>query len=221
MLLPNSGFLSEASPKLIEVLESMATEVRLDPGDVLFEKDDEGDALFAVISGTLEASVLSHDGRKLVLDLMRPGALFGEIALFDPGPRTATIAAIEAARLRRLKNADLVRQIEKSPDFAIDMIRLAGQRMRWMNGQLGDHVFLPLPTRLARKMLHLTTDGETTSKSLTMSQTHLADFVGVTREAVSKVLGEWKRLGIVTAGRREIEIVDRAALQRLADYDIF
>ncbi|MEO0990854.1 MAG: Crp/Fnr family transcriptional regulator [Pseudomonadota bacterium] len=221
MILPKTGFLSDASERLTAMLESLATDVKIETGQVLFDKDDEGDALFAVLSGTLEASVLSPDGRKLVLDVMRPGSLFGEIALFDPGLRTATIEALEPARLRRLKNADLLAEIRKSPELAIDMIRLAGQRMRWMNGQLGDQVFLPLPTRLARKILHLTTDGDKTLDTLSMSQAHLADFVGVTREAVSKVLSEWKKLGILGPGRRDVAILDRDALQQLAEYDLF
>ncbi|MEM8632296.1 MAG: Crp/Fnr family transcriptional regulator [Pseudomonadota bacterium] len=220
-MLPKTGFLSDASPELLDLLEELSKEVRLKPKETLFEKDDPGDAVFAVISGSLETSVLSSDGRRLVLDVMKPGALFGEIALFDPGPRTATIIAIEPTTLRRLKNSDVVAAISESPRLAQDMIKLAGQRMRSMSNQIGDQVFLALSTRLARKILHLTQDGDDVLEHLTMSQAYLADFVGATREAVSKTLSEWSKLGIVSRSRRDIQIHDREALEDLAAADLF
>ena len=134
--LPKSGFLANASADLIALLESLATEVSLRSGDILFEHGDEGDALFAVVDGAIEFSILSADGRKLALDVMKAGALFGEISLFDPGARTATATALEPSRVRRIKNTDVQKAIRETPDLAIDLTRLAGQRMRWMNRQL-------------------------------------------------------------------------------------
>jgi CRP-like cAMP-binding protein len=220
MTLPQTGFLFDASEDLRETLEALASEVTLDKGEVLFDHGDTGDALFAVISGRLEVSVMSEDGRRLVLDIMRPGALLGEIALFDPGERTATVAALEPAVLRRVKNADLSAAIQKRPELGIDLLRLAGQRMRWMSGQIGDQVFLPLPTRLARKVLYLTSGRTEDSDVLMISQAQLADFVGATREAVSKILAEWKRAGVVEPVRGGMAVKNRNALHNLAGQDM-
>ncbi len=220
MTLPQTGFLFDASQGLREILEALATEVVLEKGDVLFDHGDDGDALFAVISGQLEVSVVSEDGRKLVLDIMRPGALLGEIALFDPGPRTATVAAIEPSVLGRLKNGDLTKAIHSIPELGIDLLRLAGRRMRWMSGQIGDQVFLPLPSRLARKVLYLTSGGTDRKDALKISQAQLADFVGATREAVSKILAEWKRAGVVEPVRGGMSVKDRDALHNLAGQDM-
>lgn len=218
-MLPRTGFLAEASDELARALESMAREVTLAPREVLFEQGDPGDALFAVVEGLLEISVLSEDGRKLSLDAMRPGALLGEIALFDPGPRTATATALEPTRLARVQNRDLMAAIRQAPGLGIDMIRLAGQRMRWMSDQINEQVFLPMPTRLARKLLYLVPETTDPGAALTMSQSELAEFVGATREAVSKMLGEWKRQNILAPTRRGIRILDRASLQLLARLD--
>ncbi|MBE1283139.1 MAG: cyclic nucleotide-binding domain-containing protein [Rhodobacteraceae bacterium] len=216
--IPDCGFLSGASERLKDLLEGQATEIRLGQGDILFEQGDDGDALFAITEGSLEFSILSAAGRKLSLDIMRPGAIFGEIALFDPGPRTATATALEPSRVRRIRNPDVLKQIEQHPELAADMIRLAGQRMRWMNMQLNEQVFLPISARLARKLLHLT--GEPGSNTLSMSQSELAEFVGATREAVSKTISAWKRTGVIEATRGGLIIQDRAALTRLADPDL-
>ncbi|MFK7880295.1 Crp/Fnr family transcriptional regulator [Roseobacter sp.] len=215
--LPKTGFLAHASKDLSDLMASVATEVRLAEGEVLFEQGEDGDTLYAIISGALEFSVLSREGRKLSLDVMRPGALFGEIALFDPGTRTATVTALEPARLRGVRNADMLRAIREAPDLGIDMIQLAGERMRWMSSQLNEQVFLPMPARLARKILYLTIDGSKQLSTLTLSQSELAEFVGATREAVSKTLALWKRAGVIEATRGGVVVLDRDALQVMAD----
>ncbi|MEW2917212.1 Crp/Fnr family transcriptional regulator [Ruegeria sp. ANG10] len=217
---PDSGFLSEASDGLKAMLSAQATEIALERGDVLFEQGDEGDALFAILEGTLEVSFLAMSGRKLSLTLMRPGEVFGEIALFDSGPRTATIAAAESSRILRVRQGDVMEQIRQHPDLAVDLIRLAGLRMRWMGSQLNEQVFLPMPIRLARKLLHLSGLQDDPSTRITLSQSELAEFVGATREAVSKTISTWKRDNVVEASRGGLMIQDFQALRELAESDL-
>ena len=217
---PNSGFLSEASERLRVMLSSLATPVSLSQGEVLFEQGDEGDALYALMEGMLEVSFLAMSGRKLALSLMRPGEVFGEIALFDSGPRTATITAAEPSRVLRVRRNDVMNQIREHPDLAVDMIRLAGLRMRWMGAQLNEQVFLPMPVRLARKLLHLANQQEVPSARIALSQSELAEFVGATREAVSKTIATWKRSKVVEASRGGVQIHDFDALRQLAESDL-
>ncbi|MEM1004086.1 MAG: Crp/Fnr family transcriptional regulator [Pseudomonadota bacterium] len=217
---PNSGFLSDASEGLREMLSALASEISLEKNETLFEQGDEGDALYAIISGTLEVSFLAMSGRKLTLTLMRPGEVFGEIALFDSGPRTATIAAAEPSRVLRVRRSDVMKQIRQHPDLAVDMVRLAGLRMRWMGSQLNEQVFLPMPIRLARWLLHLSNLQDNPTERITLSQSELAEFVGATREAVSKTISTWKRDNVVEASRGGLLIQDFEALRELADSDL-
>ncbi|WP_170759241.1 Crp/Fnr family transcriptional regulator [Ruegeria lacuscaerulensis] len=217
---PDSGFLSEASDRLKAMLAAQASEISLDRGDVLFEQGDAGDALYAILEGTLEVSFLAMSGRKLSLTLMRPGEVFGEIALFDSGPRTATIAAAEPSRVLRVRQGDVMNQIRLHPDLAVDMIRLAGLRMRWMGSQLNEQVFLPMPIRLARKLLHLSELQDGPATRIALSQSELAEFVGATREAVSKTISSWKRDNVVEASRGGLMIQDFEALKELAESDL-
>ncbi|MDU9004854.1 Crp/Fnr family transcriptional regulator [Sedimentitalea todarodis] len=217
--LPEIGFLSDVSAGLKEMLSQQATEINLSPGDTLFEQGDEGDALYAIIKGAVEFSVLALDGRKLTLEMMRRGELFGEITLFDPGARTATATAVEETLLFRVRHADVLKQIRRQPELAVDMIHLAGQRMRWMGRQLNEQVFLPLPTRLARKILHLAPEAALSPCKLDLSQAELAEFVGATREAVSKILSIWKRDGVIQGARGGLVIQDWEGLSRLAKPD--
>ncbi len=217
---PNSGFLSDASEGLREMLSALATEISLDKNETLFDQDDEGDALYAIVEGTLEVSFLAMSGRKLTLTLMRPGEVFGEIALFDSGPRTATVTAAEPSKVLRVRRRDVMEQIRQHPDLAVDMVRLAGLRMRWMGSQLNEQVFLPMPIRLARKLLHLSSLQDDPTERITLSQSELAEFVGATREAVSKTISTWKRDNVVEASRGGLLIHDFEALRALAESDL-
>lgn len=219
--LPDAGFLAEASERLKSMLSAQASCVTLKAGEMLFEQGDPGDALFAISSGELEFSILSLNGRKLTLDLMGPGDIFGEIALFDPGPRTATATATLPSQVLRVRSADVQAQLSQHPELAIDMIRLAGRRMRYMGQQLNEQVFLAVPSRLARKLLHLINRCEDGGGTVNLSQTELAEFVGATREAVSKAISTWKRQGVLEPTRGGLRIHDLTALEELADPDQF
>lgn len=207
-MLPAKGFLAEASPALRDALSQRAERVSLASGATLFCEGDVGDALFAVVSGQLDLSVLAEDGRRFGLDLLEPGAVFGEVALFDPGPRTATVTARKTSQLLRLRHEALKSLLRDSPDLAGDMMHLMGQRMRAMSGQLADQVFLSLAPRLARRVLHLSGD----APRLTMSRADLAEHAGATREAVTKVLTGWQRENVISLGRGWIEVQDRPQL---------
>jgi CRP/FNR family cyclic AMP-dependent transcriptional regulator len=220
-MLPETGFLEAASPELFALLDTISVTVKRPAGTVLFSENDTGDALYIVGEGAVEISVLSEDGRKLGLEIMRRGSVFGEIALFDPGPRTATATTMAACTLHVVRNVDLVAAMRATPELALELLRLAGARMRWMNMQLHEYVFLALPARLARKLLHLTAEAGPTSKTFALSQSELADFTGATREAVSKTLAVWKHRGIVETGRGKLAVLDREALRQVAGLDNF
>ena len=211
------GFLATASIALQALMIKLAQEKTLKKGEVLFEQGDTGDSLYAIATGALEFSVLSEEGRKLSLDVMRDGAMFGEIALFDPGPRTATVMAIEPTKVWGIKNADVLAALRNEPELGVDMIQLAGQRMRWMGQQLRDQVFLPLPTRLAQKILYLADGHGVQSSTIKLSQSELAEFVGASREAVSKTLAVWKREGTIDLGRGALRILDADNLRKISE----
>ncbi|AXI48506.1 Crp/Fnr family transcriptional regulator [Sulfitobacter sp. SK012] len=198
-------------------MTELAVQKDLKKGEVLFEEGEQGETLYAMVSGTLEVSVISSDGRKLSLHVLHQGAVFGEICLFDPGPRTATLTALEPTSVMAIRNADVLQALHETPSLHIDMIQLAGKRLRWMGSQLSEQVFLPLPARLARKILHLTDAGLVQTEKLAMSQSDLAEFVGASREAVSKTLATWKADGLIDLSRGGLLLRDRPSLEKIAD----
>ena len=187
-MFPSHEKMQSGSERILKLFSSATRFIETEADQVVFEEGRPGDCLYIVLEGRVEISLMWHDGRRLGVDVMRVGHIFGEIALFDPGLRTATAKALEPCRLAQLVHDDLLREISKNPSLATEILQLMGQRMRWMNQQLHEYVFMPLPERLARKLLYLMADETDTGRRLALSQTELADFAGATREAVSKIL---------------------------------
>ena len=215
--LPRTGIFSGTNDRTMATFEALAQPENLSEGEILFEQGDEGDSLYFIESGSLEVSVLSSQGRKLYLELMRAGDIFGEIALLSPGERTATVIAREDTQLQRIARSFLVEACLDDPHLGLEVAGIAGRRLRWISTQFHEQVFLPLPARLARKLLHLVNEDDPT---LRMSQNDLADFIGATREAVSKTLKHWEHDDVITLGRQKVIVDDFAALQALSDIDL-
>ena len=89
------------------LLTDELTEVDLSRGASVFREGDQGDQLYFIVSGKVKLGRTSPDGRESLLAILGPGELFGEMALFDPSPRTATATAVSETRLAGLKNESL------------------------------------------------------------------------------------------------------------------
>ena len=206
---PEFDLISHASPRLRKVFEASAKTRTLQKGEVLFSQGDSGDCLFILSSGELLLSVLADDGRRLALDVLIPGAVFGEIALFDPGVRTATVTAKKNSAVTYIKHSALIEALVSERELAGDLFLLMGKRMRSMSIQLADHAFLPLSQLLARKLLYLSPD----ECRLEMSRSELAEYVGATREGVTKILLKWQHEELIDMGRGWIMILNTQGLR--------
>ncbi|WP_341242932.1 cyclic nucleotide-binding domain-containing protein, partial [uncultured Nocardioides sp.] len=99
-------------------LRTSMTESRLRRGDVLFREGDSGDKLYIVLEGKVKLGRTSSDGRENLLAILGPGQMFGELSLFDPGPRSATVTAVTDASFASLSHEDLLRWLEGRPVVA-------------------------------------------------------------------------------------------------------
>ena len=203
--------LGDSAP-VLEVLSRLGRTETLAPGKTLFRQGDPADALYVLEGGSLEVSILSEEGRKLTLNHMTVSTIFGEIGLMDSGPRSATVTADDACEILKVPRQVLLDEIRRNPDFALAIIQLCVERLRWVSSQLEEHVFLPLPVRMARRLEFLMRSMGR-GPEIPISQSALADHVGVTREAVAKVLSDWKASGMISPGRGKIRILDATALR--------
>jgi len=212
---PRPSLMAEASPALRAAIERVAKPVTLEPGGALFSQNDAADALYILDEGEIEISVLSAGGRKLGLEIITAGEIFGEIGLFA-GRRTASATALGRTRLRTVRRAELMAAIKDEPELALQFIDILCERLRIISEKLEDRWFLPLPTRLARRLLHLAEKLAAANGRIPVSQADLADFAGATRESVARALAVWREQGWVELSRGAIRITNQQALEALA-----
>jgi CRP-like cAMP-binding protein len=110
--------------------------VDLDDGEVLFRRGEPGDALYVVESGQVRVFTLDEAGRELTLNTMNPGEAFGELALLDDRPRSASIAAIGPTTLRCLRREDFLSRVHTSAALTNRVIQLLSERTRHMTGYI-------------------------------------------------------------------------------------
>jgi CRP/FNR family transcriptional regulator, cyclic AMP receptor protein len=205
--------LSSASDDLKAAIASAAVRTTLRAGQVLFRQGEPGSAFYIVERGEIEISVHSADGRKLALDVLRDGEVFGEIALFG-GQRTATARALSDSLLQRVRRADLLNTLRRDPDLALDFIEVLCERLRRLSHKIEERAFLPIPARLASRLLYLDAKFGNAGH-VAFSQAELADFIGATREGVAKTLAVWRSRNWIALSRGSVHILERAALEEI------
>jgi CRP/FNR family transcriptional regulator, cyclic AMP receptor protein len=219
MMLQHSPLFRGLPPDVLERIAGAAVQRAFRDGEVIFSHGDPGDALYAVVTGRIRISSGVPDGREIFLNIMEPGDTFGEIALLDGGSRTASATAIAPSELVSMRREHFQALLEREPRVAFELLRICGQRLRWTSGLLEDAALLDAPARLAKRLLIL---GELHGKrakdgvTLRISQEELANFLGVTRQAVNQQLQAWKTRGWVSLKRGVIVVRDEAAIRKAA-----
>jgi CRP-like cAMP-binding protein len=202
------------------LLTSMSR-VDLPRGEVLFHEGDPGDRLYVITGGKVKLGRTSPDGRENLLAVLGPGEMFGELSLFDPGPRTATATAVSDVRLVGLGHQDLRAWLSGRPEVAQHLLQALAQRLRRTNETLGDLVFSDVPGRVAKALLDLsrrfgrqTDAGVLVAHELT--QEELAQLVGASRETVNKALADFASRGWLRLEARSVVLLDVERLRRRA-----
>lgn len=184
--------------------------------EVVFHREDPASHLFVIASGTVKISLPDESGREVVVALYRGGDVFGDLALFDGEPRSATVTALTETELLALAGEDLFEVLERNPRAMRRLLALLARMVRRLSGRVEDLVFLDLPGRVAKVLVDLAELAGGSQVDLT--QEDLASFVGGTRASVNRALADLERMGAVTVGRRHIEIKDAAKLKQQIRY---
>jgi CRP/FNR family transcriptional regulator, cyclic AMP receptor protein len=187
-------------------------------GNNIFAIGSPGDQMMAVLSGTVRISLPSNDGKELLLAIIHPGEVFGELAVLDGKVRSADAHAESACSLAILDRRDILSFLERNPSAWLKIIEVLCHRLRRTDQVLAEVALMQLPTRLAKMMLRITESAPVKpTEKIRFSQRELASMVGGTRESVNKCLRKWQTGGIVQVSESWIAITDRAALENIAE----
>ena len=188
-------------------------------GQMIFSMGSPGNSMMAVLSGSIRISIPSASGKEIVLAILQPGEVFGEIALLDGKERTADAKAMTDCQLAVLERSDVLALLERHPSAWLRVVEVLCERLRRTDQHISELALLQLPVRLAKTLLRLAEAAPADSPrgvEIQLSQRELGNFVGASRESVNKCLGDWQRAGILRIEENVIVLTDAASLQAVA-----
>ena len=218
-LLQRVALFRNMPPEMLRQLATHLQQVSFRAGRDIFHEGDPGSAMFIVLSGTVRIYIPSAGGRDVVLAVHRDGDIFGEMALLDNGPRSASAQTIDPAQMLRLNASDFDSVLDEHPEAARAIIEVLVERLRQTNQSIQDAYLLDVPGRLARRLLLIADEhgrdaDDGREIGLRLSQQELANMIGASRVAVNKQLQAWRQRGIVNVNRQRISILDPETLER-------
>jgi CRP/FNR family cyclic AMP-dependent transcriptional regulator len=187
----------------------------------VFRRGDAGTHLFVICSGRVKFGTGALDGREVTLNLLGPGAVFGEVGFADGGPRTADAIAAEPVELLALARRDLLPFLKGEPETMLEMMAALATRARWIAESYEDQAFLDLESRLAKRLLFLSHHfGYDTPRgrklAATLTHRELANHMNVARESITRLIRKWRDEGLIEEHRGSMTLLGTRKLESLA-----
>lgn len=187
---------------------------------VIVSKGERAQEFFMILRGKAMVTSRGSDGNDIAFGVMGVGEVFGEMALLDQGPRSATVTAMEECELGVIESSAFLSLLRMNPEIGVKLLTMMARRLRELSLRMEERVFLNVKARLAHQLLILgrqygATTGDGVAIEVRLSQGELAALVGAGRESVNKQLRDWERQGLLTLGRGRILLGDVAGLRRV------
>jgi CRP-like cAMP-binding protein len=214
-LLRNHPLFCELTPPILERISAYIKRRSAPRGSTIFEKGDAGVGLIGVVSGSVKISVNSADGRDIVLNIIRPGEVFGEIALLDGRARTANATAMSNCELIVIERREFIPFLRSEPDVTLKLIEILCSRLRKTSEQVQDLTFLNLPARLAKILLRLAATAGPSGK-VAITQREISQIIGRSRESTNKRLRAWAKRGWIRLERGNVTLTKADKLMEFA-----
>lgn len=177
---------------------------------ILVSEGDQTDCLFVIQSGKVKAYVADEDGKELILNIHGPGDYFGEIALLDDAPRSASVMTLEDTRCYVISKRDFRECLAQYPSIALTLLQHLSQRLRSLTENVKSLALMDVYGRVARALLSLAQDqnGRLVIEQR-LTQKDIANMVGASREMVSRILKDLTTGGYITVSRNGMVINEK------------
>jgi CRP/FNR family cyclic AMP-dependent transcriptional regulator len=219
-VLKSNRLFADLPDDVLDRLSSLAIRRTAANGAMLFSQDDTGDLFYGIVSGRIRISAMSADGHEIHFVELTAGDTFGEIALLDGGPRTASAFVTEDAILFVIERSAFLAMLKNQPLLAQGLLERLCERVRWTTEIVEDMSLLSVRAQIAKRIQLLAQSFGTDSehgRELRIAQRDLAAFLGLSRQAVNTHLQEWHHEGWLDLSRGMLLIKDAERLKRLVD----
>ncbi len=184
---------------------------------VLFREGEPAAGIYVLLEGRVKIYKLSPDGKEHILHIVRPGQAFAEAAVFMPGGYPAYAEALQRSRAMLLPKDEFVRLLRSDPDISLTIIATLSRYLKQFADRIEDLSLKDVSARLARWFLHTAQDKGRDFWDLEITKGELASQIGTVGETLSRTLRKFRDAGWVQVRGRFVKILDRAALQEVAE----
>jgi len=203
----------------LRAIADLVRERRQPKGSLILTQGDLGESLFLIRTGQVKVSVVAEDGREVILSVLGPGSVFGEMALLDDAPRSAHVFAMEDSLLLTLRREDFLSRLAGSPELGVSLLRELSRRLRRADDTIASLMLLDVNGRVAHLLLELAREeggegGTLISRKLTHAS--IGQMVGASRETVSRTMRNLVLRKVISVSRKSIALLDLAAIRLAA-----
>ena len=198
------------SPEELETLAASSTSRSFPKNTVVINEGDEANALYVMISGQVKVFLSNEEGKEIIVNMQGACEHFGELALLDSTPRSASVMTTEKTKLAVVSKPDFQRMLADHPGIALSLIRDLTHRVRVLSENVKSLALLDVYGRVAKTLLGMATDrdGELiVEKRLT--QQDIANRVGASREMVARIMKDLTTGGYISVSNRHIVINEK------------
>jgi len=182
-------------------------------GQMILQQATLGDSLYVLIDGRVKVVLIGEDGREVILSVLGAGAVFGEMSLLDDEPRSAHVIAMTPCNALTLHRLAFRERLRASPDLCMALLAALSGRLRLADDRIRALSLLDVNGRVAHLMLQQATEAGSDAFPRRLTHQTMAELVGASRETVSRTLRHLVDRGVISIGRRQVTILDRAALE--------
>jgi CRP-like cAMP-binding protein len=222
-ILGRAGIFHGVEPSGISALIQHLQPIEFPAHHTVFAEGAPGDRLYIVISGKVKIGRRSPEGLENLRTILGPSDMFGELSIFDPGPRTSTATTVTAVRAVSMDREALRAWIADRPEISVQLLRVLARRLRRTSNNLTDLIFTDVPGRVAKQLLGLahrfgTRDGDNLKVTHELTHEEIAQLVGASRETVNDTLGDFAQRGWIRFDANTVWILEPESLMRRFNY---
>lgn len=212
MILNNISLFANFSESDMEAITKLAVTRNFPKNTLVLCEGDQSDSLYVVLSGKVKVFLSDEEGKEVTLNVQGEGEYFGELALLDSAPRSASVVTMEATRLAVISKSGFEECMKKNPEISLIISRNLARRLRELSENVRSLALMDVYGRVARTLLEMAEDEGKEGKKVIrqkLTQRDIASMVGASREMVSRILRDLAIGGYISINNKIITINER------------
>lgn len=209
-MLKNVALFSCLPEEDIGRISKLATTRSYPKNTIIISEGDNSDSFYAVLSGKVKVYLSDSEGKEIIINMLQAGDYFGELALLDDEPRSASVMTTEESKLALISKTAFQEILTDNPLMALGIIRGLTGRLRDLTENVKSLALMDVYGRVARTLLEMAEDqGDVQVINQRLTQKDIANMVGASREMVSRILKDLSIGGYITITNKTITINEK------------